>query len=264
MDLDLKGKYAVITGGSKGIGYAVAEGLAKEGVDLALIARGKEKLEESTNILMEKYDIKAIGIAADITKREDIEEAINKIKQHTDGIDILINNAGTGSNETIMDAADEKWNYFWDLHVMAAIRLSRSLVPLMKIRGGGVILNTASICAKQPLYYEPIYNTTKAALVMVSKCLANELIDDKIRVNSINPGLVLTEDWVNTAKELTAGTDKTYQDYLNNIAEENTPINRFATPEELANFYVFMCSERASYCVGSTFYADGGWLNTIV
>lgn len=264
MELNLAGKFAVITGGSKGIGYAIAEGLAREGVNLALVARGRARLEESTNLLKKKYKIKAIGIPADITKPEEVDAVIKEIQKFTENVDILINNAGTGSNETIMEATDEKWEYFWNLHVMAAIRFSRSLVPLMKKSGGGVILNTASICAKQPLYYEPIYNTTKAALVMFSKCLANELIKDNIRVNCINPGLILTEDWVNTAKELTEGTDKTYQDYLNNIAEENTPIKRFATPEELADFYVFMCSEKASYCVGSTYYVDGGWLSTIV
>ena len=121
------------------------------------------------------------------------------------GADILINNAGTGSNETILDAADEKWQYYWDLHVMAAVRLARGLAPSMKRRGGGVILNNASICAKQPLYYEPIYNTTKAALVMLSKCMANEFIKDNIRVNCVNPGLVLTPDWIKTATQLTAG-----------------------------------------------------------
>ena len=98
-----------------------------------------------------------------------------------------------------MDAPDEKWPHHWDLHVMAAVRTSRACVPLMKPRGGGVILNTASICAKQPLGYEPIYNTTKAALVMFSKCLANELIPLNIRVNAINPGLILTPDWRKTA-----------------------------------------------------------------
>ncbi len=263
MELNLDGKFAVITGGSKGIGFAVAEGLAKEGVNVVLIARGQERLNEASKKLSKKYGIKAIGVSTDVSDMGHIEKAVKEIKKHTDGVDILINNAGTGSNETIMDAKDEKWNYFWDLHVMAAIRLSRAIVPLMKKQGGGVILNTASICAQQPLYYEPIYNTTKAALVMFSKCLANELIKDNIRVNTINPGLVLTEDWVNTATDLTKDTDRTYKDYLNDIAKENTPIERFASPEELANFYVFMCSDMASYSVGSTYYVDGGWLNTI-
>jgi len=264
MDLNLTGKLAVITGGSKGIGFAIAEGLAREGVDIILISRNKKKLEEAKNKLVNNYGIKVIGISADLTEVDEINQAVSIIKNETEKIDILINNAGTGSNETIMEANDEKWNYYWNLHVMAIVRLSRALVPLMKKNGGGVILNTSSICAKQPLGYEPIYNTTKAALTMLSKGMANEFIKDDIRVNSINPGLILTEDWINTATKLTEGTEKYYQDYLDDIAEKNTPIKRFASPEELANFYVFMCSDKASYCVGSSYYVDGGWLETTI
>ena len=94
---------------------------------------------------------------------------IDEVERAFGGCDILINNAGTGSNETISKRRDEKWQHYWDLHVMAAVRLARGLAPGMRSRGGGVILNNASICAKQPLWYEPIYNTTKAALVMFSK-----------------------------------------------------------------------------------------------
>ena len=101
--------------------------------------------------------------------------------------------------------ADDKWQCYWDLHVMAAVRLARGSGPVDAARGGGVILNNASICAAQPLWYEPIYNVTKAALVMLSKTLANELIPWGIRVNALNLGLVLTPDWIKTATELTAG-----------------------------------------------------------
>ena len=263
MDLDLRGKRAVISGGSVGIGLAVANGLAAEGVDVVILARDKPRVEAQAAAIAKAHGVKCIGISADVSRKEDIDAAIAAISAAFDGVDILINNAGTGTAETIMDAPDEKWNHFWDLHVMAAIRLSRAVVPLMRKRGGGVILNTASICAKQPLGYEPIYNTTKAALVMLSKCLANELIKDKIRVNAINPGLILTPDWKKTAGIMTQGTGTTVDQYLDKIAKDNTPIGRFATPEELAHFYVFMCSPRASYCVGSSYYVDGGWLKTV-
>jgi len=163
-----------------------------------------------------------------------------------------------------MNASDEKWQYFWDLFVMSTIRYARLLLPLMEKSKEGVILNTSSICATQPLNYEPIYNTTKAALVMLSKCLANEFISKNIRVNTINPGLILTEDWLNTALELTKGKAISAEEYLQKIAKDSAPIGRFATPEELANLYVFLCSSRASYCVGSTYYADGGMLKTII
>jgi NAD(P)-dependent dehydrogenase (short-subunit alcohol dehydrogenase family) len=207
--------------------------------------------------------VRALGVGADVSKPEEVNRFVAAIRQEFGGADILINNAGTGSEEKIESAPDERWQYYWDLHVMAAVRLSRALVPLMRERGGGVILNNASICATQPLGYEPIYNVTKAALVMFSKCLANEVIPYNIRVNAINPGLVMTPDWQKTAKLLTEGKDITWQQYLDQIAKDNAPIGRFASPEEIANLFVFLCSPRASYCVGSTYYIDGGWLKVI-
>ena len=263
MDLQLKAKRAVITGGSEGIGLAVAHGLAAEGVEVALVARDRARVEARAAEITAAHGVRALGISADVSRREDCDSAAARVAGFFDGVDILVNNAGTGTNETIMEAADEKWNHFWDLHVMAAVRLCRSLVPLMRRRGGGVILNNASICAKQPLGYEPIYNTTKAALVMFTKCLANELIPFGIRVNAVNPGLILTKDWKKTATQLTEGSGTTAEQYLDKIAKDNAPIGRFATPEELAQFFVFLCSPRASYCVGSSYYVDGGWLKTV-
>ena len=121
----------------------------------------------------------------------------------------------------------------------------------------------SSICARQPLSYEPIYNTTKAALSMFSKCLANELIPKNIRVNTISPGLIITPDWVNTATNLGAKEGISAEQYLDRLAKQLTPIGRFGTPQELANFFVFLCSPMASYSVGSTYYVDGGWLNVV-
>lgn len=263
MDLGLKGKVAVITGGSVGIGLAVAEGLAAEGVNVVIAARNKARAEDEARRIAAAHGVKATGVAADVSRADDIVHLAEAAQAEHGGVDILINNAGTGSEETIMDAPDEKWQYYMDLHLMAAVRLARALVPSMRERGGGVILNNASICATQPLGYEPIYNVSKAALAMFSKCLANELIADNIRVNTVNPGLIQTPDWVKTAKLLTADTDETYEAYLDNIAKTNTPIGRFGSAEELAHFFVFLCSDKASYCVGSSYYVDGGWLKVV-
>ena len=263
MDLGLSGKVAVISGGSVGIGLAVAHGLAAEGVNLVLCARNAERVAEKAREIEARHRVKAVAVAADVAEAKGVQLVLDAVETAFGGADILINNAGTGSNETIADAPDEKWQYYWELHTMAAVRLSRGLVPGMKRRGGGVILNNASICAKQPLGYEPIYNVTKAALMMFSKCLSNEVIGDNIRVNCINPGLVLTPDWQNTARKLTAQSGGDWQGYLDDIAKKNAPIGRFASPEELAQFFVFMCSPKASYCVGSTYYVDGGWLNGV-
>jgi 3-oxoacyl-[acyl-carrier protein] reductase len=263
MHLELKDKVAVITGGSVGIGLAVGEGLAAEGVNLVLVARGAERVKAEAARITAQYGVRAIGVESDVAKSAGVAQVVQAVSDEFGGADILINNAGTGSNETIMEAADEKWQYYWDLHVMAAVRLARGLVPSMRKRGGGVILHNASVCAAQPLWYEPIYNTTKSALMMFSKTLANELIKDNIRVNTINPGLILTPDWIKTAKQLTADKGGDWEGHLASVAREWAPIDRFGTPEELANFFVFLCSKRASYSVGSTYYVDGGMLKTV-
>jgi NAD(P)-dependent dehydrogenase (short-subunit alcohol dehydrogenase family) len=260
MDLQLRDKVAVVTGGSVGIGLAIARGLAAEGAHLALCARHEERLAQVTQDIRDEYGVRVLAVPADVAVVQDVDRLVDAVVAEYGGVDILVNNAGTGSEETILEAPDERWQSYWDLHVMAAVRLARGLAPSMRGRGGGVILHNASICATQPLGYEPIYNVTKAALVMFSKCLANELIGDNIRVNAVNPGLVMTPDWQKTAKLLTDGTDTSWQDYLQKVADDNAPIGRFATPEEIANLFVFLCSPRASYCVGSTYYIDGGWL----
>lgn len=260
MDLGLGGKLAVITGGSVGIGLAVARGFAAEGANVLLAARGAERAEAEADRIAADFGVRAKGVAVDVATAAGCE-AVTAAAAGMGGAHILINNAGTGSNETIAEAADDKWQYYWDLHVMAAVRLARGLVPQIRAHGGGAIIHNASICAVQPLWYEPIYNTTKAALMMFSKTLANEVVGDNIRVNTINPGLVLTPDWVKTAKQI-AG-DAGYAAHLQGVADEAGGMKRFATPEEMANFFVFLCSDKASYSTGSTYFVDGGWLRTV-
>ena len=260
MDLGLKGKLAVITGGSVGIGLAVAEAFAAEGANVLITARKEDRVLGEARRVADKYGVKAVGVPADVATAAGCDAVIAAAAK-MGGADILINNAGTGSNEKIADAPDDKWQYYWDLHVMAAVRLARGLVPQMKAHGGGAVIHNGSICAVQPLWYEPIYNTTKAALMMFSKTLANEVVGDNIRVNTINPGLVLTPDWVKTAKQI-AG-ESGYEAHLQGVADEAGGMKRFATPEELANFFVFLSSDKASYSTGSSYFVDGGWLRTV-
>jgi NAD(P)-dependent dehydrogenase (short-subunit alcohol dehydrogenase family) len=263
MDMGLRDKVAVVTGGSVGIGLAVAEGLAAEGAHLVLAARDAIRVQQQAQRVAAAYGVRAIAVACDVATVEGVAALVQGTETAFGGADILVNNAGTGSNETIMQAPDEKWQAYWDLHVMAAVRLARGLVPGMRRRGGGVILHNGSVCAAQPLGYEPIYNVTKAALAMFSKNLANELIPDRIRVNLINPGLVLTPDWIKTARQLTADSGGDWEGHLQQVAHEFAPIDRFATPEEVAHFFVFLCSDKATYSVGSAYFVDGGMLKTL-
>jgi NAD(P)-dependent dehydrogenase (short-subunit alcohol dehydrogenase family) len=261
MDLGFSGKVAVITGGSVGIGLGVARAFAREGAHVLLAARDRDRVVAAAAGITADFAVNALGHACDVATPEGCASLVRAASDAFGGADILVNNAGTGSNETILDAPDAKWQAYWDLHVMAAVRLARGLVPLMEARGGGAILNNASICAVQPLWYEPIYNVTKSALMMLSKTMATEFIPKNIRVNCINPGLIRTPDWVKTATQL-AGADKA-EEYLQSVADEHATIRRFGTVEELADFFVFLCSDRASYSVGSTYFVDGGMLRTI-
>ena len=263
MDLGLRDKVAVVTGASVGIGLAVAEGLAAEGAHIVMAARQGERLKKEARRIAGEHGVQTLAVACDVATAAGVDALIAATRKKFKGADILINNAGTGSNETIMEAPDEKWLAYWELHVMAAVRLARGLCPMMKKRGGGVVLNNASICAVQPLWYEPIYNTTKAGLMMFSKVLSAEVIKDNIRVNCINPGLIQTPDWVKTAKQLTADNGGDWQSYLQGVADEHATIKRFGTPEELAHFFVFLCSDKATYSVGSTYFVDGGMLKTV-
>jgi NAD(P)-dependent dehydrogenase (short-subunit alcohol dehydrogenase family) len=262
MDLGLTDKVAVVTGGSVGIGLGVARAFAREGAHVVIAARGADRVVAEAGRIAAGHGVRALGVPCDVATAAGCADLIRAVADFG-GADILVNNAGTGSNETILDAPDDKWQHYWDLHVMAAVRLSRGLAPMMAARGGGAILNNASICAVQPLWYEPIYNVTKAALLMLSKNLATELIGQGIRVNAVNPGLIQTPDWEKTARELSAPTGGDWQGYLQSVADEHAPIKRFGTVAELADFFVFLCSDRASYSVGSTYHVDGGMLRTV-
>lgn len=259
MDLGLSGKLAVVTGGSRGIGLGIARTFAREGADVLICARSTDVVEAEAATMAAEFGVKVRGITADVASPEGCD-AVVRAAEEMGGANILVSNAGTGSNETVLEAPDEKWLEFWNLHVMAAVRLSRALAPQMVAKGGGAILMNASICAVQPLWYEPIYNVTKAALLMFGKCLSTEFIAKNIRVNTVNPGLIRTPDWENTAKELSG--DK-WEEYLQDVANEHAAIKRFGTVEELADFCVFICSDRASYSVGSAYHVDGGMLKTV-
>ena len=258
MDLGLRGKLAVVTGGSKGIGLAVAHAFAQEGANVIVTARTKDAIEAAAKEIAQVNGVTVIPVASDVSTAEGCDAVIAAAAKHG-GADIFVSNAGTGSNETVADAPDEKWTDYWNLHVMAAVRLSRGLADQMEAKGGGAMLMNASICAVQPLWYEPIYNTTKAALLMFGKCLSTEMIKRNIRVNTVNPGLIRTPDWENTARELRGDE---WEAYLQEVADEHADIKRFGTVDELADFCVFLCSPRASYSVGSTYHVDGGMLKT--
>ena len=147
MDLGLTDRIAVITGGSIGIGLGVARAFAREGANVLIAARDRERLDQAAAAISRDFGVEAVGHACDVATAEGCASLVAAAREVFGGADILVNNAGTGSNETILEAPDEKWQAYWDLHVMAAVRLARGFAPMMQARGGGAILNNASICA---------------------------------------------------------------------------------------------------------------------
>lgn len=263
MDLELTGKNVLITGGSSGIGFAVAKRFLEEGANVMITGRDRARLDRALTELNTIKHARVLACSGDMVNVMDIARIHETAMAEFGSVDILFNNAGTGSEEKIIDAPDERWQYYWDLQVMATVRLSRLCVPSMAARGGGVIINNVSICALQPLDHEPIYNVTKAALAMLGKCMANEFIAHGIRVNTLNPGFIITAPWEDYAKRATNGTSQSAESYLDKIVRQYAPIGRFGTPLEVADFVVFLASPRASYCLGASFYVDGGLIKTV-
>ena len=150
MDLGLKDKIAVITGGSSGIGLAIAEGLAAEGVHLVLAARNREHLTVETSRITRSFGVRVLPVPCDVATAQGTNELLEAVAEFG-GADILINNAGTGSNETVGEAPDEKWQYYWDLHVMAAVRLARGVAPGMKARWWSDPSQRLDLCGSAPL-----------------------------------------------------------------------------------------------------------------
>ncbi len=264
MDLGLKGKVAVVTGGGSGIGLGVAEGFAKEGAHVVLAGRRDDVVGKEAERLSAAHGVSALPVACDVATAEGCNALAASVREAFGGADILVNNAGTGSNETIMEASDEKWQAYWDLHVMAAVRLARGFVPMMRERGGGAILHNASICAVQPLWYEPVYNVTKAALMMFSKNLANEVIKDNIRVNTVNPGLVLTGDWIKTAKQLTADGGGDWEGYLAERRGRAYADQALRAASRSWRISSSSCARTAPAIPSARrTIVDGGWLRTV-
>lgn len=263
MDLGLKDRVALITGGSYGIGRGCAEGLAREGAHVAVCARDKVKLDQAVGEIQSRFGVRALPVVADCGKAPDIENFVKEAADTFGRIDILINNAGAGSDEKIEATPDEKWQSYWDVNTMGPIRSSRAVIPYMKKNNWGRIVNISSIYAKQPGSYCPVYNVTKAALMMFSKCLADELVGYNILVNNVNPGFTRTPLWESAAAEFGKAQGITADQFMDNIAKEQTTIKRFCAIEELANVIVFLCSEKNSYMMGASIDVTGGLLKAM-
>jgi len=252
MELGLKGKVALVTGGSQGIGKGVAIKLAEEGAIVVIAARGKALLDEvATQIL--RQGGQALAIAADVSQAEECQRLIQQIQEKFGRLDILVNNAGTSATGEFEAVTDQAWHDDFDLKLFAAIRLSRMAIPLMKTHGWGRIINMTNIGAKEPRAKSAPTTVTRAAGMALTKILSKEFAADNILVNTVCIGWIRAAQHERKAAKAGIPVEKMYEDMGKDI-----PLGRVGQAEEVANVVAFLASEAASYVTGSSINLDGG------
>jgi 3-oxoacyl-[acyl-carrier protein] reductase len=266
MDLTLRGRIAVVTGSSSGIGRAIAVAFAGEGASVVLSGRSREKLGEA------EKEIAAIGtpvisVAADVATAEGCKTLIDVAVERFGKVDILVNNAGgAGGPGGFMNLADEHWQRAFDLNLMSAVRCSRLVIPQMQRQRWGRIINISSTSGHQPDTVVCHYNAAKAGLINLSKTLANAFAADNILVNCVCPGLTRTPAVEASARRRLVEDGRSIEgmsatDAVNAyfVPRRPIPLGRIGDPEDLAGLVVFLCSEQASWITGTCIDVDGGW-----
>ena len=257
MDLELKGKIAVVTGGSDGIGRATALRLAQEGADVAVCARRQEPLDQ-TAAELRKAGAQVLAVSADMSKKADIDRFIKAVIERFGRIDILVNNAGTSARGKFLEIEDDAWSADLELKVFGAIRCTRIAVPHMKKQGGGRIINITISSAKQPGAESYPTSVSRAAGLALTKALSKEYAASNILVNTVCIGKIksgqhvrrYTRDGVNA------------EDYYRQTAKD-IPLGRVGEAEEVANVIAFLASDAASYVTGTSVNLDGGMSGTL-
>ena len=249
MDLGLRGKVAMVTGASRGLGRAMAQALAAEGARLSICARGPDGLKAASAELT-ALGHEVFAEATDITVAAQARRWVENTLRHFGGIDILVNNAGGARHGTLAELSESTWRESFDANFFSAVELARLCAPEMERRGGGSIINISSIYGRE--VGGPIaYNTSKAALISFNKMLARELAPKGIRVNSIAPGSILYPggSWERRFKE--------NPDFERDFLSHELPAGRLGRPEEVAFAVVMLASPRASWITGACIPVDG-------
>jgi 3-oxoacyl-[acyl-carrier protein] reductase len=266
LDLGLAGRAAIVTGASRGIGRETARQLAAEGARVLLVARSEPDLVAAAEECASAGGEAAV-LACDITAADAGEAMLAATRSSFGSVDILVNNAGTARWRDLDDVPDEDWQAAWEVNVMAPHRAMRAVVPVMRSRGWGRIVNVASTAGKRPSANMPEYSVAKAAQLSLSRLYADRHAADGILVNAVCPGPTKSELWVgpgglaDQSAELAglSGADEAIA-----VAGSKRPIDRLAEVGEIAAAIVFLCSERASYVAGAAWSVDGGTVQVII
>jgi 3-oxoacyl-[acyl-carrier protein] reductase len=257
MDLGLRDRVCLVTGSTAGIGLETAKLLVAEGARVAVTGRDPARVEQA-----KRESGAALGVAADFSDPAAAERLVAEVGP----VGCLVNNVGEAYQAAFEELTDDQWDSMWQLNVMSYVRCIRAVLPAMRAAGRGVIVNVSSTAGKRPSTGMPNYSVTKAAVLSLSRLVADLYAQDGIRCNAVAPGPTATGAWLDEgglADQQAARSNNTRQQVLEALGK-GRPLGRLAEPEEIASVIGFLCSERSSYVTGSAWSADGGTVPIII
>lgn len=263
MDLGLSDKVAFVGGASKGLGWAIAVALAREGAKLAIVARNRTRLEDAAAKLRDEFKVEAKPIPGDLSRTGQVRAAVLSALETFGRVDILVNNAGGPPAGPFVDFSDEVWLDAFKLNFMSAVTATREVLPGMKERGWGRIINMTSIAVKQPLDGLILSNAIRAGVHGWAKSLSNELATEGITVNCVLPGFTLTDRVRSLAQSQAEREGLTTEEVISSLTEA-IPMGRMGKPEEIGDLVAFLASPRAAYITGTSIHIDGGFYHGLM
>jgi 3-oxoacyl-[acyl-carrier protein] reductase len=265
MELGLRDRACIVTGGSRGVGLRVARGLRAEGARVLLVGRGEEALGAAAAELDEPGDAVA-WLALDITAPDAGELAAEACLERFGRLDVLVNNAGGNDVRSLEELTDAEWQAQLDVHVMAPMRLMRAAIPHMVSGGWGRVVNVSSSSGKRPGRRNVAYSVSKAAELSLSRAYADHYARHGVLVNAVTPGPVASELWLAPGGlvDQTIAAQGGTRDQVLEAAAAGLPRGRLAAPEEIAAVIVFLCSEAAGFVAGAAWSVDGGAVPVII
>lgn len=257
MDLGLEGKVALVGGSSRGIGRAVALGLAREGCRVTICARDNAALAAAALMIRQQTEAKVLSLVCDMARYEDIKRVVAEMVATFGRLDIVVNNAGGPPTGRFDDFDEADWQQALNQNLLSAVRTIRESLPHLRRSGGGRIVNITSVAVKQPIDRLILSNTARLGVVGLAKTLSRELAGEGITVNNVCPGNIATERLISLIEER-AGRDNVSMEEAIRLEEGRVPMGFLGEPEDVANLVVFLASEKARYITGTTIQVDGG------